>query len=350
MFALQVANLKGTGGVYTSLVHYHEMFSSAGGHSVCLYRGPSAQRLIDKGLDLELTSSLISSPLLRLTPEFSRVRHAVRRRAGGCDPRVAMVHSDTALRNIRALFPSTVIATRCHTDKTDRKSQSDIVVTLNADQHRRVAEKLRNTPTKVVLLGHPFADAGRPDAPFGRTPRLNYCARFVSEKDPFTLIQALSRLKTRPFPEVRFLGSGPLEQSVKAAAVATGMGITFPGWKPSPLEDFTSADILVLPSLWEGLPWLLLEALWRGIPVVASAIPGHTDALDDGRLGRLFVAGDPISLANAIDNVFSEPEKTKMFCEMAKLEFSSRHGAAKFQKHFFEVVDSVRKPGFERFK
>jgi hypothetical protein len=142
MFAMQVAVLKGQGGVLTSLFHYARMWDSLGVASVCLYRGPSAGPLRAAGVNVIDAPPGLTSPLFGLTPYLGRLRREIRAAGGGAEPDCVMVHSDLALRAVRRLFPAAVIMTRCHTDKTTRKRNADIVVTLNPEQHERVTREL----------------------------------------------------------------------------------------------------------------------------------------------------------------------------------------------------------------
>jgi glycogen(starch) synthase len=67
----------------------------------------------------------------------------------------------------------------------------------------------------------------------------------------------------------------------------------------------TAADVLVLPSIYEELGSVLLEAMAAGLPVVASAVGGIPDALGDA--GRLVPPSDPVALAAAVDELLDDP-------------------------------------------
>ena len=69
---------------------------------------------------------------------------------------------------------------------------------------------------------------------------------------------------------------------------------------PAFLQDI---DIFVLPSRYEGFGIALIEALSMGIPCVASKLDGPAEIITDSRLGLLFNAGDPVDLADKIEQV-----------------------------------------------
>lgn len=328
MLALQVAVMKGRGGVFTSLFHYARMFEAVGVRSLCLYRGPAAEPLRAGGVEAIDAPPSLTSPLFAFTPDLRRLRAEVRARGGG-DPDFAMVHSDLALRNVRRMFPNAVIMTRCHSDKTKRKRDADIVVTLNPDQHARVTRALAGSRARTFMLGHPFMMDPEPAPAAGEGPvRLNYVARFVAEKEPLTFARALALMRERP--AVRLIGDGPLEAELRQELAAHGVAAEFTGWRPQPFEDFIRNDILVLPSSWEGLPWLLLESQVRCVPTIASDIAGNKLALGDGAYGNLFATGDAQALARTLDQAVANLDALRAKAERGRVDMPNRFGPQAF--------------------
>lgn len=343
MFALQVAVMKGRGGVFTSLFHYARMFDQVGVGSLCLYRGPAGEPLRAGGVNALDAPPSLTSPLFAFTPDLGRLRRAVRAQSGGGDPDFAMVHSDKALRAIRRAFPQTIIMTRCHSDKTKRKRDADIVVTLNPAQHEMVTHALEGSRARTYMLGHPFMmeTAPRPLAAEGPV-RLNYVARFTAAKDPMTFVRALSAMATKPLPPIRMIGDGPLQEEIKAAVAAAGLQVEFTGWRPKPFADFSRNDILVLPSTWEGLPWLLLEAQARGVPTVASDISGNKLALGDGAYGEIFPTGDPAALAAALDTALAHLDALRHRAEEGRAALPNRFGPQAFWNGLRSAMADVK--------
>jgi len=328
--ALQVAVIKGKAGVFTSLFHYHRMFESMGIRTACLYRGPATARLEEAGVGLLPAPTSLTTPFFRILPSFSETRVLVSDAFDGRTPDLVMVHSDLALENIRTLFPKTTIFTRCHTDKTKRKRRADVVVTLNLDQHERVSAELSSYQPIVRMLGHPFCGRNEAIAMPKGPLRLNFCARFVPDKDPLTLVRALALIAPEKRPVVRFIGDGPMAQEIKDTSERLEVSASFVPWQDNPFQNFTTGDVLVLPSRWEGLPWLLLEAQKLGVSSLVSDIPGNRLAVNDGETGVLFPVGDSAALASRIIEMIETPSDLYARAKQGASCFDSRFGPAAF--------------------
>ncbi len=93
------------------------------------------------------------------------------------------------------------------------------------------------------------------------------------------------------------------------------------------------ARALLLPSEWEAFGLVLLEAMAAGTPVVATAVGGVPDVLDEGRAGRLVPYGDPKALAGAIRAVFDEPERTRELVEAGRTRVRGYDWAESVREH-----------------
>ena len=337
MFVLQVALVKGRGGITTAVEHYERMSRAVGVRSACVFSGPSADVLRARGVDVVDAPPTIRSPL----PLPTGLRGAIAKRAQGARV-LAIVHSDLALGAVRRASPCAIIATPCHSDKFERKGSADLVITLNGAQQARVAAGLKGTKARVALLGNPYVAASKQIEAAGPA-RINFAARFIPTKDPMTLLRAAPLLKLKA--QLRFIGAGELEAEMHAAVAQSGIAAEFPGWLSDPFADFHRGDILVLPSHWEGLPYLLQEALDRAVPIVAADNPGNRAALGDGAYGELFPVGDPAALAHALDKVFSDPVAARAKAEQGRTALHANYGAHAFWRKLqteIAAIDAAR--------
>ncbi len=105
------------------------------------------------------------------------------------------------------------------------------------------------------------------------------------------------------------VGDGPLRDS--AIAMAEYLGVrdraTFPGWLDRPWELLAAADVLLLPSLTEGMPNAALEALSAGIPVIGSDIPALRELAEDGAPVLLAPQATAESLSRCVESLRQVP-------------------------------------------
>jgi glycosyltransferase involved in cell wall biosynthesis len=111
-------------------------------------------------------------------------------------------------------------------------------------------------------------------------------------------------------------------------------------------EYYRAADVFVLPSIREGLPVALLEAMATGLAVVASRLPGSTDAvIDAGETGLLVAPGDPGAFADAIGRLLTDPERAAAFGEAARrrvaTDFSAERVASRWVDAYRDVTTIV---------
>ncbi|QGZ94650.1 glycosyltransferase [Terricaulis silvestris] len=325
MFVLQAAVVKGRGGIATAVAHYERMFRAVGVRSAVLFSGPSTDTLREQGNDVIEAPSLLTSPLAGVLPLLSALRSAIEQRAAGEDILV-IVHSDLTLPALKRLFPRARFATPCHSDKFKHKARTDLVITLNDTQHALVQAGLPST--RVALLGNPYVASEPVPLATGAAPRFNFVARFTPTKDPLTLLRAAALLSART--EIRFIGAGELDAELRAAAASSGVNATFPGWLTAPLAHFHRNDILVLPSQWEGLPYLLQEAMDHRVPIIAADNPGNRKALADGAYGDLFPFGDASALAAAMRAALADLDGLRAKAEKGRAALRPACGAEAF--------------------
>lgn len=158
----------------------------------------------------------------------------------------------------------------------------------------------------------------QPDAPGPAThagrqtesPAVGYVGRLEPEKGVGCLIDAMSLVRRRhPTAVLIVAGTGSLEQSLKEKSLSVGPGaVTFTGFAGDVASLYARVHVLVLPSLYEGLPLSLLEGMAAGRPVVATAVGGIPEVVREGVNGFLVPPDDPRALAEKIEQLLHDPE------------------------------------------
>jgi glycosyltransferase involved in cell wall biosynthesis len=142
-------------------------------------------------------------------------------------------------------------------------------------------------------------------------PTLLTVARLDAQKGHQHLIDALAILARR-YPNVTALlaGEGPLEAALRTQCAASGLSdrVRLLGYRRDVPDLFAAADVVVLPSLYEGLPLVAIEAQAAGRPMVATAVDGTPEVLINEETGLLVPAANPDALAAAIARFIDNPE------------------------------------------
>lgn len=136
-------------------------------------------------------------------------------------------------------------------------------------------------------------------------PVLVCVGRLSAEKGHADFIEALGLLKQRGHRVSAVLAGDGVERprlEARIAALGLGDSVFLPGYVDRPQRVLEEADLMVLPSHTEGLPNAALEALAMDVPVLATAVGGTPEVIEDGVTGRLVPPRDPMAMAAAIED------------------------------------------------
>jgi glycosyltransferase involved in cell wall biosynthesis len=163
---------------------------------------------------------------------------------------------------------------------------------------------------KVVVIPNGLdLSAFQPAPPRIQRRRVIAIANLRPEKGYDVLIDAAVNV-LRLYPDARFecVGSGPELASLQARVAdrAIAGSFSFLGQRDDIPALLNAADIFVLPSRNESLPNSVLEAMASALPVVASAVGGVPEIIDDDRTGLLWPAGDARALAHQLARVMGD--------------------------------------------
>jgi glycosyltransferase involved in cell wall biosynthesis len=180
--------------------------------------------------------------------------------------------------------------------------------------------------------------------------------RVVPQKGYEHLIRAAPAVLDR-VPEARFFVAGDTSRAKYAdyraglAETAADLGVSeavrFLGVRDDVPELLGSADLFVMPSLWEGLPNALLEAMASGLPAVTTAVNGAGEVASMARTAVPVPPGDPEALASAVIQLLEDSvdaqERAAAGLELVKREFTWARTASSLAS-LYERLSSDRQP------
>jgi L-malate glycosyltransferase len=132
--------------------------------------------------------------------------------------------------------------------------------------------------------------------------------RIVKVKGHECLLDAMVHLQHLPDLHLHVFGTGPLQGRCEERVRQNGLTgrVTFHGFCADMASQMRTLDVLAMPSLHEGLPYTLLEALYLRVPVVASAVGGLKEVIEDGRNGLLMAPQDSRNLADHLERLYRD--------------------------------------------
>lgn len=133
-------------------------------------------------------------------------------------------------------------------------------------------------------------------------------ARLVPVKGHTHLIDAMAQMKTREKVALWLAGDGKLADDLKRQVVLAGLedSVVFLGSRSDIPALMREADIIVLPSVQDTLPFSIMEGQILGKPIVASRVGGIPEMIESGKTGILVRPGDSTELATALDRLVSD--------------------------------------------
>lgn len=160
------------------------------------------------------------------------------------------------------------------------------------------------------------------------TSLLLHVGRLSVQKDQPTLLRAFAAMKPAVSAAVlAMVCSGADDEREKLSALARDLGVSdsirWVAPRPNLGPAYTDADAFVLSSLWEGFPYVILEAMSYGCPLVSTDVDGIPEAIESGVDGLLVPAGDPEALADAMSACLLRPDEARQRAAHARSRVAS---------------------------
>jgi glycosyltransferase involved in cell wall biosynthesis len=140
-------------------------------------------------------------------------------------------------------------------------------------------------------------------------PIVGAVGRLSPEKGHRVLLQAFGAARqVLQGMQLVIVGDGPEETSLRQQASRLGLSdsVVFMGLRKDGQQIIGALDAMVLPSFSEGMPNVVLEAFAYGTPVVATAVGGVPELVEDARSGWLVPPGNPSRLAQALTEALGD--------------------------------------------
>jgi glycosyltransferase involved in cell wall biosynthesis len=208
------------------------------------------------------------------------------------------------------------------------------------------AEGFDESAFEIVPYGVRLA---APAGPYLGPPRVLAIGRLIPIKGHAVLLRALAAALTEvPDLELRIVGAGPLEQSLRSLAAELGIEerVRLLGHVEDVRPAIEASSFVVAPSLGEGFGLAALEAMERSRAVVASGVGGLLDIVADGETGLLVPPGDADALARAIVALASDPGRAARMGEAgrrrAERDFSEQRCVDRIERLYLEALGPRR--------
>ncbi len=202
---------------------------------------------------------------------------------------------------------------------------------------QELAERAYGRKVARILNGIDMSDSPPAPTSIAHPRRLVFIGRLNQQKCPLFLIEVLAGLEGSDW-HMTLIGDGTLMEATRRHADAHGVAsrIEFTGWLPGAdvQQRLAGADLLLMPSSFEGLPVAAIEALKYGVAIAVSDIPGVRDVVTDGRNGLRLAVGDKASWIAGVNSLLADEPRLlamkKASHEHARI-FDLRHIAVEYE-------------------
>ena len=212
-------------------------------------------------------------------------------------------------------FTTKIVAVSEHTRSKlieyEKLSPSKVIVIPNGIDERKYAVTADHRKKKELGIEKHY-------------PILGLGVRLIEQKGVEYLLKAMPSI-LQEFPKTMLLiaGGGPFQQNLQTMSEKLGIAqaVKFLGFRLDMPEILSILDIYVLPSIWEGMPLVILEAMAAKKPIVATKVGGIPEAVIHNHSGLLVPPKDPEALANAILKILKNSNLAASLAENAYNRF-----------------------------
>ncbi len=315
-------------------------------------------------------------PMVRAVRPLTDARHyrALKRRLEDVRPDIVHTHSSKAGALGRMASLAVGIGKRVHTPHTFAFLFSAMFSPGKRALFRRVEGFLGKRTDLTIAVGESEAETirrsgvvpaervrvvpnGIDAGPWSTEERVPRSELGVANGSPLlVLVGLLNHAKgqdvaiealTRPGLEDAHLclaGIGDWEAELQDLSRSRGVAerVRFLGWREDVPALLGAADLVLVPSRWEGMPYIVLEAQARGVPVVGTRVDGVRELVQEGETGFFADVDDPDDLARAIRAALAlSPEERAAVGAAGRAHVRDEHGLDRMVDRMIEVYEEV---------
>jgi glycosyltransferase involved in cell wall biosynthesis len=208
-------------------------------------------------------------------------------------------------------------------------------------------EKISLVPNAIDLRRFSPGEASRDEARAGlglpAASRIVAGVGRLNSQKNFALFLDIAAQLAHRFPDLHFLlaGDGPEEQMLREKASALGIvnRVTFSGYVADTRLVYLAADVLLMPSRYEGLPMTLLEAMAMGLPVVASKLDGIAEVIGDGAEGFLVPSDDAALFVERTAVLLADAELSSRISKNARAKIEASFSVERMTSSVEDIYD-----------
>lgn len=186
---------------------------------------------------------------------------------------------------------------------------------------------------------------------FATVPTLNFVApwrcviigRLMEQKGHSIALQALAKIKDLPW-QLSIVGDGELKTKLQRQAKRLGINdrIQWLGFRRDIPQLLGEYQVVIVPSLWEGLGVVAEEGMAAGRVVVASQVGGLVEVLEDKKTGFFVSPGDYLALAERLRSCFANSKECERVATQARVvaaqRFSVKQMVAEYETLYQKIV------------
>lgn len=206
-----------------------------------------------------------------------------------------------------------------------------------------VHDKISAKKIIVIKNGIDFGKfSSLPEKEFSDPPVVGVVGRLEEQKGHKYLFEALNLIKTIPWV-LWVVGDGSLKNNLERLAKDLNLRerIIFLGARRNVPEILSKIDVAVLPSLWEGLGLVILEAAAARKPIVASCVGGIPEIISDGETGILVEPGNVKSLADGLEHVLLGKVDAQKMAARAREMVREKFSVGKMVEEYEKLYDGL---------